>query len=151
MDGIRVNISTGKITHLKKKEVLYIEIRTCAYCEQEFEARRYQATRFCSISCSKKGQKNRLGQKHKPETIEKIIETKKIQTEIRKDIEIVPKAKLRNRTKYPHFVNDHHQWANRVYGEYRSRNKIPHKSSHDYGLYKYGEWLFLNETYEKII
>jgi len=64
--------------------------------------------------------------------------------------EIVPRAKIANRVKKPHFVNDPYQWANETYGKWKSLGREPKKSSSDYGLYKYGEWLANNETFTSI-
>lgn len=144
--GIRGNIATGKITYLQPKREISREIRECAYCFHEFEAKRWQKTRFCSISCSKKGQNNRLGEKHTEESKKKMAETRK-NMEIKLETEIVPVGRVRNRVKKPHFVKDPYQWANSTYSRYRKHEKMPSKTSDDYALYKYGEWLLMNQMY----
>ncbi len=152
MGGIKIDIQSGQITHLPENRKVTREVRSCLSCDNEFEAKRWQATRYCSISCSKKGQNNRLGQKHTLETKQKMsLNSKdKIQVEIqelKKTKRLVPYARLKLRSKKPHFVKDPHQWANAIYGKYKGVNRVPSKRSDDYGLYKYGEWLFNNETF----
>lgn len=146
MSGMRVNILTGAITRTSDHVNRRYEVRICEYCHHNFEIRKDTKTRFCSISCSKKGQKNRLGAKHSEATKRKM--RKSIQERQAQQIEIMPHAKIKNRTRTPHFVSDSHQWANAVYGKYRASGKVPHHKSEEYGLYKYGEWLFNNEKYK---
>lgn len=59
----------------------YLVARTCEKCQKEFGAYKYNVLkgwgRFCSWSCSKKGQRNRAGIKISDEQKKKISETLK--------------------------------------------------------------------------
>lgn len=144
MNGIRVNILTGEITKIRER-INHHEARVCERCHHSFETRRDSRTRFCSMSCAKRGQNNRLGQKHSEETKKKMKFKAKKRHQI---VEIVPHIRKRTGLKKPRFVNNPYKWANEVYGRYKSLNKVPHHLQADYGLYKYGEWLANNTIYE---
>lgn len=68
---------------------------------------------------------------------------KKIVIVIEKKIKILKRRKLK-----PTFVRDPLQWARKIFGENYAYGKVPPLNTEEYGLYKYGEWLFYNEKYK---
>lgn len=134
MNAIRVNIQTGEVTTIIEKPSRYV-VRVCERCHHTFEVRKDTKTKHCSMSCAKKGQRNRLGSKHSEITKQKLREVKT--------------KNAKKKAKLPHFVGNNTKWAVTTYAKYKGMGKIPHNRSDEYGLYKYGEWIFNNERHDQ--
>ena len=135
-----ISITSGKTVKARNEEWV------CLYCKTPYlrtiKKSKGRPNAFCSNSCA-------LKQRHAdtPKVVKSMEDKREYWRVMQKkhraglSTEILPKEKKKGQ---PSFIRDNLKWARETYHFHTLIGYIPSEDTDEYGLYKYGEFLFNN-------